>query len=930
MGSGRKPRKLVCAVVFLSTLIVTAAVDSGPVRADYQAGVTAYQAGDFRTAYQEWQPLAQQGDAEAQNALGALFDHGLGVNQDQVKAAYWYEKAAKQNFPLAMRNLGTLYANGHGVPLDIDQAKSWLQRAADAGDEEAGRRLKALTAAPEVPPASATANAAPATTNFPTQTAAPKAVKMPPTGNHMNRLKGLNQPDALQDLGVAPKPDTPLPEAAAPPPSGVSSSNEGQTDVPPAVTPETPAPDATTNATTPTPEASSTDTPAPTATETSPAPTTTQSAEATPAPSTDQSTEPALVPMTPSVATSGTASTGLPKSTAAQPESATLKGGGKTEKISTPAKPVKSEKANAAAEASAVPTTPPPSTTNPAPANAASTEAASSMPASPATQAMQTKTEPLQLAPAPTTTQQAAAASTPATPPAAAPAPAPAPAPAVAETSTPAPAPTATPAPAATPAPVAMPAPAATPAPQPTPAPLPASTPPVQVAAVAPPPPEPDNWLLGKWQGPTLGCPTGGGVEFTADKSFTYYKGKISATLPVSYRVSADSVTVTTVGNDGIEQNYVYQKTGPNSMIIVGIPPNMPRSLLGAAHRRCGPPPTIATPTQQALQAPVAVYPSTTPTLASEAPKPAPATNYAETPEPSQAPVAATVPLPKSTPAPAATPTPAPAPQTAAVPEPAPAAPTLPKSTAPASTGKNKPTKTETPEPAVAATKPAAAPSTETPPPATTTTETAPATPPATETAPTTDSTTATPEQTPPAETTTPTPEPTQEAAAAPTSPPPPAPTNDAEQSGWDALNAGDADKAVAIWEPLAKGGNTGLAVNVADMYEFGQKLPQDYAKAVEWYQIAAEQGDGYAQYQVGRAYTRGMGVQIDRVQAYKWLTLAMQQLSNDQAKGKTGKASKMELENALSDIVGAMSQEEVTKAAQLVKEYDAQHKIAE
>jgi TPR repeat protein len=159
--------------------------------------------------------------------------------------------------------------------------------------------------------------------------------------------------------------------------------------------------------------------------------------------------------------------------------------------------------------------------------------------------------------------------------------------------------------------------------------------------------------------------------------------------------------------------------------------------------------------------------------------------------------------------------------------------------------------------------------------------------------------------------------------------PPPPAPANDAEQSGWDALNAGDADKAIGIWEPLAKGGNTGLAVNVADMYEFGQKLPQDYAKAVDWYEIAAEQGDGYAQYQVGRAYTRGMGVSIDRVQAYKWLTLAMQQLSNDQAKGKTGKASKMELENALSDIVGAMSQEEMTKAAQQVKQYDDQHKIA-
>jgi hypothetical protein len=418
---------------------------------------------------------------------------------------------------------------------------------------------------------------------------------------------------------------------------------------------------------------------------------------------------------------------------------------------------------------------------------------------------------------------------------------------------------------------------------------------------VAPPAPEPDNWLLGKWQGPSLGCPPGGGVEFGPDRSLTYYKGKVSATLSVSYRVSPGSVTVTTAGADGIEQNYVYQKTGPNSMIIVGIPPNMPRSLLGAAHRRCGPPPTAPSQQPEMLQAPVAVYPGTTPALPTETPKTAP-TPYAETPEPAQAPVAATVPLPNSA-KPAATAA------EATAPEPAPA---LLKSTKPASGAeKTKQTKTNTePAPAPAKTQQAAAPAAE------------PEAAPSAETPPSNESTEATTE-------TTPAPEPTQEAAAA-TAPPPSAPNNDAEQSGWDALNAGNTDKAIEIWEPLAKGGNTGLAVNVADMYEFGQKLPQDYAKAAQWYAIAAEQGDGYAQYQMGRAYTRGMGVQIDRVQAYKWLTLAMQQLSNDQAKGKTGRASKMELENALSDIVGAMSQEEVTKAAQLVKQYDAQHNIAE
>jgi hypothetical protein len=52
-----------------------------------------------------------------------------------------------------------------------------------------------------------------------------------------------------------------------------------------------------------------------------------------------------------------------------------------------------------------------------------------------------------------------------------------------------------------------------------------------------------------------------------------------------------------------------------------------------------------------------------------------------------------------------------------------------------------------------------------------------------------------------------------------------------------------------------------------------------------------------------------------------------MQSLSNAES-GKTGKASRIELETALNDIVGAMSQEEVTRASQLVKQYNEQHQI--
>ena len=39
----------------------------------FDAGLQAYDAGDFATALKEWTPLAEQGDADAQNKLGVMY-----------------------------------------------------------------------------------------------------------------------------------------------------------------------------------------------------------------------------------------------------------------------------------------------------------------------------------------------------------------------------------------------------------------------------------------------------------------------------------------------------------------------------------------------------------------------------------------------------------------------------------------------------------------------------------------------------------------------------------------------------------------------------------------------------------------------------------------------------------------------------------------
>jgi TPR repeat protein len=384
-----------------------------PAWADYQSGVDAYYKGDFKTAYDTWLPLAEAGDAVAQNSLGALYDHGLGVPEDNAEAARWYEMAAQQGMPLAMRNLGNQYATGHGVAYDINLAQQWYEKAAALGDQQSAALLAHLR---------------PATTP-PVDTAATAP------------LPAFSAPTTTGNLAEPVDDGTPAPtqSAAAPEASGSS-----------LVIPDAPAP-------APVPAAPSSDAPI---------------------------------------------ALDLGNSTVTMPA---------TSESAAPAQPV-----------------------------------------------------------------------------------------------------------------------AAAPVQQ-------ASVTPVQPAA----PRADGNWLIGQWQGPSLGCPKGGGIEFNDGETLSWFDGQVAVRLAAAYQVSGDNIVVTATGSDGAPQQYTYQRSGPDKMIIVSIPQSMPKSLLGIAYRRCGAAPSA---TQSAAAAPVA--PATMPIIGGgtgEAPV-LPASTQAATPSPAAtAPAAAPV-----------------------------------------------------------------------------------------------------------------------------------------------------------------------------------------------------------------------------------------------------------------------------------------------
>ena len=84
--------------------------------------------------FQVTKELAEGGDAEAQNNLGAMYATGEGVPQDNKEAVKWFRMSAEQGKAKGQSNLGVMYMNGTGVPQDYKEAVKWYRISADQGD----------------------------------------------------------------------------------------------------------------------------------------------------------------------------------------------------------------------------------------------------------------------------------------------------------------------------------------------------------------------------------------------------------------------------------------------------------------------------------------------------------------------------------------------------------------------------------------------------------------------------------------------------------------------------------------------------------------------------------------------------------------------------------------------------------------------------
>ena len=121
-------------------LVLAFLVFAVPVRADFAAGLAAYDAGDYAVARAAWKPLAEAGNPDAQVAIAGLYAEGAGVARDDAAAARWFRRAAERGHVTAQLNLGDYYARGRGVPRDLSAAWVWLSLAARQGNRWAADR----------------------------------------------------------------------------------------------------------------------------------------------------------------------------------------------------------------------------------------------------------------------------------------------------------------------------------------------------------------------------------------------------------------------------------------------------------------------------------------------------------------------------------------------------------------------------------------------------------------------------------------------------------------------------------------------------------------------------------------------------------------------------------------------------------------------
>jgi TPR repeat protein len=109
MMSEHRRRRSVTLRGMMAASFTLATLGGTAIAGPFDDAISAYNRGDNATAMRLLRPLAEEGHADAQTRLGAMYDNGNGVAQDYAEAVKWYRKAADQGYADAQNRLGLMY-----------------------------------------------------------------------------------------------------------------------------------------------------------------------------------------------------------------------------------------------------------------------------------------------------------------------------------------------------------------------------------------------------------------------------------------------------------------------------------------------------------------------------------------------------------------------------------------------------------------------------------------------------------------------------------------------------------------------------------------------------------------------------------------------------------------------------------------------------